>query len=134
MGMVDPLQLDMRRRLSWIVLSMEFGLSHSLGRPNGFATGQDHVDVGFFHPLDDEYISSTGILSAPPSEKKTMAIHFFKMRLLQAEIRRVLYQTKRPEPKNDNHPWFAEMEQKLNTWLEASPASPDWSKPWYDPE
>jgi hypothetical protein len=129
-GSVDPLQLDMRRRLAWIVLCMEFGLSHSLGRPNGFAMGQDHVDIGYFETVDDEYITSGGILHAPESEKKVMAVHFFKMRLLQAEIRRVLYQRKRPEPKSEDHPWFVEMEQKILDWLEASPPNPSWSKPW----
>ena len=131
MGLVDPLQLDMRRRLAWIVLSMEFGLSHSLGRPNAFATGQDHVDIGFFETLDDTNITSNGIIPGPPAEKKIMAIHFMKMRLLQAEIRRVLYQIKRPEPKSEEHPWYKEMEKKLEDWLEASPASPSWSKSWY---
>lgn len=131
MGLVDPVQLDMRRRLSWIVLSMEFGLSHSLGRPNGFATGEDHVDVAFFEKVDDTLITTEGILPGPLSEKKVMAVHFFKMRLLQAEIRRVLYQGKRVDPKDDQDPWFARMEQKLEDWLEASPSSPSWGKPWY---
>jgi hypothetical protein len=65
LGVVTPLQLDMRRRLSWIILSMEFGLAHSMGRPNAFATGQDHVDVEFFEPIDDEYITDEGILPGP---------------------------------------------------------------------
>jgi hypothetical protein len=130
-GLIDSVQLDMRRRLSWIVLSMELGLSHSLGRPNGFATGEDHVDLDFFALVDDSLITPEGILPGPPSEKKIMAVHFFKMRLLQAEIRRNLYQGKRPEPKDDHDPWFAMMEQKLENWLEAAPENPPWSKPWY---
>lgn len=133
LGLVDPLQLEMRRRLAWIVLSMEFGLSHSLGRPNGFATGHDHIDIGPFQTLDDTNITSDGIIPGPPAEKKIMAIHFMKMRLLQAEIRRVLYQGKRPEPTSEEHHWFKEMENKINEWLEASPSSPSWSKPWYVP-
>lgn len=132
LGMVDPLQLDMRRRLSWIVLSMEFGLAHSLGRPNAYAVGDDHVDVEFFQTVDDVFITSNGILHAPQSEKKVMAIHFLKMRLLQAEIRRVLYQKKRPEPRNEDHPWYAQMEQKIHSWLDASPEKPSWSRSWYD--
>lgn len=127
---MDPLQLDMRRRLSWIVLSMEFGLAHSMGRPNAFATGQDHVDVGFFEAMDDEYITAEGILPGPVSEKKTVTIHFLRMRLLQAEIRRVLYQKKRPEPRSEEHPWYAQMEQKLKDWVENAPPNPPWSKPW----
>lgn len=129
-GLVNPLQLDMRRRLSWIVLSMEFGLAHSMGRPNAFATGQDHVDVGFFETKDDIYITAEGILPGPISDKKTVAVHFFKMRLLQAEIRRVLYQKKRTEPKNEDHPWYAQMEQKLKDWVDSCPSEPSWSKPW----
>lgn len=129
-GLVDPLQLDMRRRLSWIVLSMEFGLAHSMGRPNAYATGQDHVDVGFFAPIDDEYITAEGIVSDSVSEKKTVAIHFLRMRLLQAEIRRVLYQKKRPEPKSVDHPWYTKMQQKIQDWVDAAPSNPPWSKPW----
>ncbi|KAJ5047519.1 uncharacterized protein L3040_003342 [Drepanopeziza brunnea f. sp. 'multigermtubi'] len=131
LGLVNPLQLDMRRRLSWIILSMEFGLAQSMGRPSSFATGQDHVDVEFFEPIDDEYITADGILPGPVSEKKTVAIHFLRMRLLQAEIRRVLYQRKRSEPKSEDHPWYAQMEQKLKDWVEACPTNPPWSKDWF---
>ncbi|KAI9699028.1 MAG: hypothetical protein M1836_003217 [Candelina mexicana] len=118
---LDPLQLDMRRRLFWIVTSMEFGLSHSLGRPSAFASSQDHIDVEFFKAVDDTYITPNGILPSPPSPKKQIAIHFFKMRLLQAEIRRKLYQRKRDEPNSDSHPWFAAMEAKLDHWRSSSP-------------
>lgn len=126
---VDPLELDMRRRLFWICLSMEFGLSHSMGRPNSFASGQDHLDVGFFAEVDDEYITSNGILLGPPSEKKLVAIHFFRMRLLQAEIRRVLYQRKRAEPKDTNHPWYSGMTRRMEEWKDMAPGSSNW-KTW----
>jgi hypothetical protein len=128
LGLVNPLQLDMKRRLYWIVVSMEFGLAHSMGRPNAFATGQGHVDVGFFETVDDENITAGGIIPGQPSEKKLVAIHFLRMRLLQAEIRRVLYQKKRPEPKDDQHPWYAQMDKKLQDWIDACPQSPSWSK------
>ncbi|TVY85374.1 Positive regulator of purine utilization [Lachnellula suecica] len=131
LGLVNPMQIDMRRRLSWIVLSMELGLAHSMGRPNAFAASEDHVDVGFFEGVDDEYITADGILPGPISEKKQVAIHFLRMRLLQAEMRRVLYQKKRPEPKNEDDPWYAQMEKKLKDWLDACPQSPTWSKPWF---
>ncbi|RDW75035.1 hypothetical protein BP6252_06177 [Coleophoma cylindrospora] len=131
LGLINPLQLEMRRRLSWIVLSLEFGLAQSMGRPNGFATTKDHVDVGFFEPVDDELITAEGVHQGPLSEKKMVAIHFFRMRLLQAEIRRVLYQKKRPEPKDDGHSWYVEMERKLQNWFDASPQSPSWSAPWF---
>jgi hypothetical protein len=49
---------------------------------------------------------------------------------LQAEIRRVLYQKKRPEPKSEDHPWYAQMEQKIKDWLANCPQSPAWAPPW----
>jgi Fungal specific transcription factor domain len=131
LGISDPQTLDMRRRLSWIVTTNEFGLAHSMGRPNGFAKGDDLMDVKFFETVDDENITREGIRPGPPCEKKMVAIHFCKMRLLQAEIRRVLYEKKRREPTQESHPWFAQMEQKLEAWRDSSPEKPEWCKPWY---
>ncbi|KAI9827514.1 MAG: hypothetical protein M1832_004864 [Thelocarpon impressellum] len=118
---LDPLEKDMRRRLFWIVTSMEYGLSHSLGRPSALSIGPDHIDVRFFAPVDDELVAASGILDGPPSPKKLIAIHFFQMRLLQAEIRRKLYQKKRDTPKDDSDPWFPTMEAKVEHWRSSSP-------------
>jgi hypothetical protein len=118
----DPLEVDMRRRLFWSILTMEYGLSHSLGRPSHFATRREHIDVNYCELVDDAYITREGIQpAAQPSLKKWIAIHFFKMRLLQLEIRRKLYQKKRPEPKSDQDPWFAEMQAKMEAWRDTSP-------------
>ncbi len=130
LGVHDPLTLDMRRRLSWIVTNFELGLSQSMGRPNGFAKTDDFVDIRWFETAADANISENGIAPGPPDEKKLVAIHFCKMRLLQAEIRRTLYEMKRPEPKNAHHPWFAEMEAEMDKWLSSSPEKPQWCKPW----
>lgn len=130
LGLIDMVTLDLKRRLSWIILSMEFGLAHSMGRPNGFAKGDDFMDVDFFDSRPDELITADGIKEGPPSEKKLMAIHFLKMRLLQAEIRRKLYEKKRPEPRDERHPWFAQMLQKLQDWRDSSPKQPAWCGPW----
>ncbi|KAI4869615.1 fungal-specific transcription factor domain-containing protein [Hypoxylon rubiginosum] len=127
----DPLTLDMRRRLSWIVSSMELGLAYSMGRPNGFAKSGDINDVRFFETVSDANISEAGIIPGPPDERKLVAIHFCKMRQHQAEIRRVLYEKKFPEPKDDRHPWFADMEAKIDRWLKESPEDPPWCKPWF---
>ncbi|KAJ9669446.1 hypothetical protein H2201_000313 [Coniosporium apollinis] len=131
----DPLEVDMRRRVFWIILVMEYGLSHSLGRPSNFATALDHFDVGFFEIVEDQYITPDGILPAPQaSMKKWISQHFFKMRLLQLEIRRKLYQRKRSEPKNDQDPWFKDMEAKLIAWRDTSPpedAGSGLNKAWF---
>lgn len=129
-GLIDPLQMDMRRRLTWIVMGNELGLAHSMGRPNGFAKGEDFMDVQFFATVDDDLITEEGIQPGPASEKKLVAIHFCKMRIRQAEIRRVMYEKKRSEPRDAHSPVFVEMERKIKEWLDTAPAEPIWCKPW----
>lgn len=135
-GKADCLEIDMRRRLFWCTLVMELGLSHALGRPSILATSREHIDVAFFETVSDEYITPEGILpGAPrPTLKKWIAIHFFKMRLLQLEIRRKLYLKKRPQPKDDQDPWFQQMNAKLEAWRDASPNNDEGSglnKIWF---
>ena len=48
----NPLEIDMRRRLFWIITSMELGLAHSLGRPNGFGTCPNNINVDLFEAIE----------------------------------------------------------------------------------
>lgn len=123
-GTSNFLEIDLRRRLFWCIMVMDWGLAHSIGRPGMLATGQDHIDVGWFETCDDQYITPEGVSPAAqrPTLKKWVAIHFFKMRLLQLEIRRKLYQKKRAEPKSDSDPWFIRMDAKLAAWRDAAPS------------
>ncbi|MCJ1312871.1 hypothetical protein MMC25_006547, partial [Agyrium rufum] len=121
-ALFGTLELDMRRRLFFIITSMEFGLAHSLGRPSALAVTYDHIDISNFLHVDDSYISQAGVVpNAPISVKKQLATHFFKMRLLQAEIRRQLYLKRRPTPKSDADAWFKQMEEKLVSWHISNP-------------
>ncbi|CCX15424.1 fungal-specific transcription factor domain-containing protein [Pyronema domesticum] len=118
---LDPITKDMRRRLFWTLASMEYGLSHVLGRPSAFATSDAYVDVKFYEPVDDVYITAGGILPAPPSRKKLISMHFFEMRRLQAEVRRTLYQNPAATPKSDQDPWFIQMKEKCDKWKASCP-------------
>ncbi|OAX81368.1 hypothetical protein ACJ72_04290 [Emergomyces africanus] len=127
-GPLDCLEVDMRRRLFWIITSMEYGLAHSLGRPSSFGVTHDHINVEFFSMVDDRFITRGGILpGSKPIMKKCIAIHFFKMRLLQAEIRRTLYLKKRDRPLNDKDVWFANMLAKLDHWVASCPKNDEGS-------
>lgn len=133
--MANPLEIDMRRRVAWCTMNMEFGLAHSIGRPSSLATSQEHLDIQFYEMVDDQYITRDGITpGAPRSLKKWLSIHFNKMRLLQLEIRRKLYLKKRPTPKDDQDPWFKYMEERLIEWRDTSPekdAGSGMDKIWY---
>ncbi|KAI4174754.1 MAG: hypothetical protein LQ343_002125 [Gyalolechia ehrenbergii] len=118
----NALEVDMRRRLLWIIFSMETGLAHSLGRPSAFGCTFDYVDVKPFEPVDDEYIRKEGVVpGCPRSKKKRVAIHFLSMRFLQLEIRRKLYLKKRALSEDDQNSWFHAMEQKLRNWMHSAP-------------
>lgn len=127
-GPLDPLEIDMRRRLFWIIISMEYGLAHSLGRPSAFAVSHDHINVKFFEMVDDRFITSQGVLpGCQPIMKKCIAIHFLKMRLLQAEIRRTLYLKKRDSPVDNDDPWFTNMMNKIDHWVVSCPKNDEGS-------
>ena len=118
---LNVLEVDLRRRLYWIVLSMEFGLAHSLGRVSNYAVSHDHINVQFFLPFDDHAITPTGVLpGSRPSTKKRISIHFLEMRIFQSEIRHKLYQKKQASPIDDQDPWFVQMENKLRNWVASS--------------
>lgn len=127
---LDPLTIDMRRRLVWIIAGMELDLAHSMGRPSSFAKGDDRLDVGFFTAVGDEHITETGIQTGSPCQRKLVAIHFYKLRMCQAEIRRSLYERKRPQPTNDSHPWYEHMEKRMKEWLDTTPEHFPWCKNW----
>ena len=124
----NTLEVDMRRRLFWIITQMEYGLSHSLGRPSAYGISVDHIDVGFFEQCDDRFITPTGLLTGHhPIMKKCISIHFLKMRLLQAEIRRMLYLKRRETPLDDKDPWFAMMNDKIDRWVKNCPKNDEGS-------
>ncbi|KOS16665.1 Positive regulator of purine utilization [Escovopsis weberi] len=102
---LDPLTVDMRRRLVWVVAAMEVELSHYMGRPSALATSSEKLNVDFFALVDDGNITLTGIHSGPPSPKKLETIHFYKMAECQVEIRKMLYEQKKSEPRSDCDPW-----------------------------
>ena len=132
---LDTLEVDLRRRLFWIIASMELGLAHSLGRPSALGISHDHIDIKPFLTVDDIHITRQGIHEgSQQSMKKCIALHFMKMRLLQLEIRKTLYMRKRPPPKNDCDPWFKKMEAKIRDWIASSPRYDEGSglsKEWY---
>ena len=123
---LDPLEVDMRRRLFYVCVGMELGLAHSLGRPSAFSVTYDHKDVGNYSEVDDEYITRSGIApEARPTMKKRMSIHFHAMRWIQLEIRHTLYLRRRPTPVSDDDPWFSQIEEKVENWMKDYPKPED---------
>ncbi|KAJ4165638.1 hypothetical protein LMH87_007262 [Akanthomyces muscarius] len=128
---LDAKTIDMRRRLVWIVATFEFALSHYMGRPSSFAKGGDRLDVDWFATVKDENITANGITAGPDDYRKTNTIHMYRLRAIECEVRRTLYERKRPEPVNDAHPWYQSIDKRLDEWVKSRPDEIAWTKAWY---
>ncbi len=128
---LDPQTIDMRRRLVWVISTMEAGLSFYMGRPPAFAKGDDRMDVELFATVDDDKITPHGIQPGPHSPRKLVTMHMDKWFGLMAEVRRTLYEKKRPEPTSDSHPWYESFSKGLQEWRDVAPAEGQaWQKAW----
>lgn len=130
----DPATLDLRRRLFWCTYALDRQVCVYLGRPVGIP---DYcVKVSFPSELDDALIvdSSFGTPSSKitdyslekstSSSYKTISLMFFKIRRIQSEIQRILYdcaQLGREFSSLDE--WRAVMAIKLENWHNECPKS-----------
>lgn len=130
----DPATIDLRRRLFWCTYALDRQVCVYLGRPVGIP---DYcVKVPFPSELDDALIAdpSFGIPSnkitdyslekSTSSSYKTISLMFFKIRRIQSEIQRILYdcaQLGREFSSLDE--WRAAMAIKLENWHNECPKS-----------
>ncbi|CAG8097417.1 unnamed protein product [Penicillium olsonii] len=81
---------DLRRRLWWCVYSFDRLVATCVGRP--FGISDQAISTEFPSMMDDKYITKSGLLTPPDATPtyKHVAMHYFKLRLLQSEIHDVL--------------------------------------------
>lgn len=82
---------DLRRRLWWCTYSLDRLVSTCVGRP--FGVSDQVVTTEFPTLLEDRYITPSGFTrQSSPNEPsyKTVAYHYFRLRLLQSEVLQVL--------------------------------------------
>lgn len=81
---------DLRRRLWWCVYSFDRLVATCVGRP--FGISDQAISTEFPSMMDDKYITKSGLLTPPTGAPtyKHVALHYFKLRLLQSEIHDVL--------------------------------------------
>lgn len=127
----DAATLDFRRRLFWCTYALDRQVCVYLGRP--FSIPEHTIRVPFPSELDDSLIvdySSEAVLdyshskSASPSYK-TIALSFFKIRKIHAEIQSILYEcASLPRQFSNLDEWKAEILIKLEDWYRECPCSP----------
>ncbi|EWC46549.1 hypothetical protein DRE_04272 [Drechslerella stenobrocha 248] len=116
---LDALTIDTRRRLLWCAYSLDRQVCVYLGRP--FGISDDAIKVPFPEDIDDSLISEYGIQKGHPNavrkSSKTIACHMFRIRRLQSEIQKILYQQSDiPKEFRDLKHWRKDMERRLNEW------------------
>lgn len=82
---------DLRRRLWWCTYSFDRLVSTCVGRP--FGVSDQVITTEFPSLLEDKFITAQGFTRKPVEGEptyKTVARHYFRLRLLQSEILQVL--------------------------------------------
>ncbi|KPM38586.1 hypothetical protein AK830_g8001 [Neonectria ditissima] len=141
----SPLQLEMRKRVFWVVQGIDCTVALRLGRPLGIRL-QD-IDAEFPLDIDDASITDTGMSSLRSSSKEPLttmstAIHVFKLRCIWARIHTSLFSdVSRLDGENATHDaCVRQLREDLDVWLATAPparprASDDLSiftiKDWY---
>ncbi|KAF3923413.1 hypothetical protein ABW21_db0206243 [Orbilia brochopaga] len=121
---LDALTIDTRRRLFWCAYSLDRQVCVYLGRP--FGISDDAIRVPLPDDIDENLISEYGIQKEHPSNvrksSRTIAYHMFRIRQLQSEIQKILYQQSEvPRKFADVLDWRRDMERRLNDWTISVP-------------
>ncbi|WRT63127.1 uncharacterized protein IL334_000030 [Kwoniella shivajii] len=125
---VSPLEEDLRRRLFWISYNLERNVCTVLSRPPSIP--DDWINASFPSLIDDTLISEDTIRTGNPSPLKVVAVHRFRLRILQSEILGRLY---RPASATSPPPqeWYDSIVERLEIWRRTLPNSADsWSLEW----
>ncbi|CAN6627492.1 pyrimidine pathway regulatory protein 1 [Trichomonascus vanleenenianus] len=126
----DPVTVDMRRRLFWCTYALDRQVCVYLGRP--FSISDEAIKVPFPSELDDSMINRDALsrvtdfskeTSTAPSYK-TVSLSFIKIRLIQSEIQRILYDCAEiPRKYKSLDEWKHAMARKLEDWHNQCPKS-----------
>lgn len=122
--------LDMRRRLFWCTYALDRQVCVYMGRPFGIA--EESIKVKFPSELDDALVgtavgasmTSSGAFGTRSLSYKSVSLSFFRIRQLQAEIQRVLYDCA-PIPREFGslEAWRESMAGRLHEWHNNCPKS-----------
>lgn len=124
---IDPLRLEMRKRVFWCAYGIDCSIATMLGRPLGVPLQE--VDTQLPIDIDDIDITDTGVCGIPrsshhdPPSTMSTAIHVIQLRCLWARIHTSLYSDTSNTTSN-NLAKTQELRRELQIWLESAPPTP----------
>jgi hypothetical protein len=117
------IEIELRKRVFWCILTLEVSLASRLGRPMSIRMGD--FDVEYPEKIDDEYILENEILKKEDGVEGCefdIAIEMFKHATMTIEIHSTLYGVTRP-PREKYVALVEDIEAKLNKWRDNHPKS-----------
>ncbi|KAM5463145.1 Gypsy retrotransposon integrase-like protein 1 [Microsporum ferrugineum] len=122
----NPIELETRKRIFWVVRKMDVHVSTILGLPSMLS--EDDIDQTYPVAVDDEYITKDGILPMPSNYICLMqgANAHMKLGRIMLKVMKYIYPIK-VATHGDNHRYMVshskirELERDLQKWMEALP-------------
>lgn len=122
-GSTNPIDIELRKRVFWSILTLEVSLSARLGRP--MSIRETDFDVEYPERLDDEFITETGYVKREGGNEDCafdVSIEMFKFTSLYIEMLGTLYAPARPS-REKYVSLVEELEGRLIKWKEQAPKS-----------
>ncbi|RPB03165.1 hypothetical protein L873DRAFT_1671301 [Choiromyces venosus 120613-1] len=119
----NTIEIELRKRIFWSILTLETSLSARLGRPMSIRAVD--YDVEYPERIDDEYITESGFIKRDESVDECsfdVAIEMFKFTTLYIEMLGTLYTPARPSTEKYVS-LVQELEAKLDAWRTQAPKS-----------
>lgn len=119
----NHIDIEIRKRVFWCILTLEVSLASRLGRPMSIREGD--FDVEYPERIDDEYIFENEIRKRDDGVEDCefdVAIEMFKHATFTIQIHSTLYGVSRPT-RDKYVDLVAEVEAKLDKWKKNHPAS-----------
>lgn len=115
---LNPLDIEMRKRTFWALLAIHVTLSGKLGRPMAFRI--EDFDVEMPEPVDDELLTENGLDTSRPGKcDHNIGLQAFRFLPLFMELYSTIYAVRR-SPENYIST-INRLEAKLRAWREGLP-------------
>ncbi|RFU32275.1 hypothetical protein B7463_g4064, partial [Scytalidium lignicola] len=122
---LDPLTMDMRRRIFWTAYCMDRSICATLQRP--LSIGDAAINSEFPSILEDRCITSSGI-DQRGQWTKQLALRWIQYRKLQSIIIEFHFQGMPLDAGKSWEEWLAETEEKLRAWYENDLPHDGWTE------
>lgn len=122
----NPVEVETRKRVFWIVRKMDVHVSTIIGLPTMLS--EEDIDQEYPLPVEDEYITPTGILPMPSNHVSMMEGVNAHIRLTHIVLKVVKYiYPVKAANRGSNHSYMVshskirDIERDLQSWTEALP-------------